>query len=478
MKNWPFIEKLKTAFPQAEIFLVGGAVRDMLLKRPRHDYDFVVRGVEIEQLQKLLSDLGEVNLVGHRFGVLKFRPQGDKEYLDIALPRKEFSLAFSGGYRDFEIQTDHLLPIEEDLSRRDFTVNALAYDLLNKKIIDPFGGQKDLEKKIIRTVGSPVSRFQEDYSRMLRAVRFACQLDFDISEKTSAAISKLAYHLNDKVESEVNNPWVVAREVISSEFLKGFNAAPDRCLELYDQLNLLEQTFPELKALQECEQSAPYHLEGNVWQHTVLALQVTSSKEFKSYFPEPLPLMTKLSILFHDLGKPQSSSQDAKGIHFFGHAKIGAAMTKKICQRLKLGATPYYPFACDKLAWLVQHHLFSIEAAGKKAPLTKLEELFFSTRWPSESLLPTILADQLASKTSKAIDSIAPFKELQARLLELAPQGKLAEPLINGDEIMAWCRLKPGVQIKAILKEIRELQLAGEVTDKTAAKKFIIAKHG
>ena len=134
----------------AEIFLVGGAVRDIILKRhPIVDYDFVVRGWEINELEKILAGAGKVNLVGKRFGVFKFIPKGKKisEPLDIALPRTELSLA-SGGYRDFKVKSKADLLIEEDLGRRDFTVNALAYELRSARLVDEFNGLRDLKNKI------------------------------------------------------------------------------------------------------------------------------------------------------------------------------------------------------------------------------------------------------------------------------------------------------------------------------------------
>ena len=142
-KNWPFINELAKTFPKAGFFLVGGAVRDALLKRPVKDYDFVFAGIELEQLIEALKQYGEVNLVGKRFGVIKFRPSETKETLDIALPRKEFSLSFSGGYRDFEIQSDPFMPVEEDLARRDLTINAMAYNLITHELVDPFLGERD-----------------------------------------------------------------------------------------------------------------------------------------------------------------------------------------------------------------------------------------------------------------------------------------------------------------------------------------------
>ena len=215
----------------------------------------VAQGIPLDALISSLEKLGEVNLVGKRFGVIKFRPQDDAHFFDIALPRKERSINFSGAYRDFEIQSDYLLPIEEDLARRDFTINAMAYDLRHNTIVDPFFGQKDLKAKTIRTVGSAATRFQEDYSRMLRAVRFASRFGFSISEKTAAAIKKMAHHLHDKLGDE----WIVSRKRSAKNSSKPSMRV--RVLyELMDELNLLKTVFPT-QALQACKQTPPYHTE-------------------------------------------------------------------------------------------------------------------------------------------------------------------------------------------------------------------------
>src|SRR3989338_7107095 len=158
MENWqkqlqswskmPFIKGLSRRYPKAEIFLVGGAVRDLMLNRPTTDFDFVLRHVSKNDLQKFLAKHGKVNLVGKRFGVFKFRPKGwAGEEIDIALPRTEHSLNFTGAYRDFKIQSNAKLKIEDDLSRRDFTINAMAIkisQISNLKsqnyLVDPFGG--------------------------------------------------------------------------------------------------------------------------------------------------------------------------------------------------------------------------------------------------------------------------------------------------------------------------------------------------
>ena len=176
-------------------------------------------------MEEFLTNQGKVNLVGQTFGVFKFVPKGgDKQNpFDIALPRKDFSLG-TGGYRDVEIQTSPGLSIKKDLSRRDFTINAMAlkWDKFDKRgaghwqIIDPYHGIEDLKKKIIRAVREPKERFKEDYSRMLRAIRFSCQLEFEIEEETWKALKnqiKFINKISRKVKS-VSNGKIVEQRVV------------------------------------------------------------------------------------------------------------------------------------------------------------------------------------------------------------------------------------------------------------------------
>ncbi len=453
-KPWPFIERILAAHPKAEIFVVGGAVRDHLLGLPVKDYDLVVRHVPMDDLAATLEPLGKTDIVGKRFGVIKFRPQGQDAFIDIALPRKEFSWAFTGGYRDFDIQSDPELPIEEDLSRRDFTVNAMAYNVATQTIIDPFFGQKDLVSKTIRTVGPAALRFQEDYSRMLRAVRFACRLNFGLSEHTAAAIKKLGYHLDDKIDAD----WVVSREIISQEFLKAFEANDARCLTMLDTLGLLETILPEVKALQTCKQTPPYHLEGTAYDHLLLALNSTRN--------EGWPLLSKLAILFHDIGKIKAATTKDGIIHFYGHEKIGAEMTKGICDRLLLD---------KQLPWIVAEHLFAIKHKNQTIKRTLLEAMFFSPRHPGQSLIHCMIADQRASVPAQAETAPTPIDALLAQIKAMAPTGVLPPPLISGDDVLQWLAIKPGPRVAEVLEAVREEQLNGRLADKAAAKQFVIS---
>ena len=184
---WQIVHTLTSIFPKAQIYLVGGMARDIALGKPSNDYDFVIKNIQPDILETQLKNNGDAELVGKTFGVFKWRPKGLKKEIDIALPRTDHALG-TGGYKDVKIQSDPSLPIEKDLERRDFTINAIAVNLIDGSIIDPFGGLADIEKNILKTVGSPEKRFQEDYSRLLRCLRFACQLNYEPEAKTKSAL--------------------------------------------------------------------------------------------------------------------------------------------------------------------------------------------------------------------------------------------------------------------------------------------------
>lgn len=239
---------LRVQFPEAKTYLVGGAVRDVLLGREVGDIDTVVAGVPREALEPWLESQGRVDLVGRVFGVYKFG-SGNKA-VDIALPRTERPTADSaGGFRDFDAQVDPFLPIDRDLARRDFTVNAMAFDLGSGDLVDPYGGRRDLDARAIRTVGNPRERFGEDLSRLLRALRFACQLNFDIEPETWTALCSLVPDLNRmRATPEGRSEFVLPRETAGRELAKAFTASPVRAARLCWESGTLKALLPEVAA--------------------------------------------------------------------------------------------------------------------------------------------------------------------------------------------------------------------------------------
>lgn len=524
-KRFLFVKKLFAEFPKAEMYLVGGAVRDILLGRETKDYDFVVRGISVTRLQKFLQANGKVNLVGKKFGVLKFvqnrhsdlpagreesqgaqkhrdlfRAAADKlsvirddtqEPIDIALPRTEFSIGNTGHYRDFHIQSDPSLPIDDDLSRRDFTINALAWDVKKNICIDPFDGLADLKKKIIRAVGKPAARFQEDYSRALRAVRFACSLNFTIEEETAKAITRFAKKLNEEIaaqerlqkNSDSNTLRVVPYEVIAKEMVKAFAANPVRAFDLFDSFGLYKTLAPEFLTMKKCPHDPRWHSEGDVWTHTRLALSRLTSAMFKREFGEERasPLLV-FAVLFHDIGKPATVQIPGKDpvdrIRYIGHDRVGADIARRVAERLRLASVDGMSVETETLHWLVKNHLLILNAPIDTMRSNTIEKYFFADPVRGLLLQQLMFIDGSASlqkNMSPGLQAYRRFKKKLAEFERLNVRGaQLPDALLDGDEIMKVCRLKPSARVGELKTALREEQLSGVIRTKGEAKKWLM----
>jgi tRNA nucleotidyltransferase/poly(A) polymerase len=252
-----FISDFFSDHPQAQLYLVGGTVRDLLMKRRADvDFDFVARKIATEAIEKWFSTRGTINFVGKTFGVYKFLPSWmnpkSDHFIDIALPRTEQAHAHSqGGYKQFDIESNSNLPIKEDLSRRDFTINAMAINMQTGELIDPFGGVEDIDKHVIRAVDDPNKRFGEDLSRMLRAIRFAAELHFSIEEKTLDAIKIQAKKIMDPI---------VPRETVGNELAKALARNPSGTIDWLSKADMMDALFshqPDLKPIQSLSSGQP-----------------------------------------------------------------------------------------------------------------------------------------------------------------------------------------------------------------------------
>ena len=474
-KDFAFIRLLQKKFPETEVFLVGGIIRDALLKRNSKDYDFVVRNVSMTALRKFFNTIGWVDLVGKTFGVLKFLPKnsGLKEPIDIALPRTEHAFN-TGGYRDVEVQSDPKLAIEEDLKRRDFTINALAYNVQTKKLIDLFGGMQDIKKKKLKTVGTPSERFKEDYSRILRALRFSCQLGFTIEQTTWRAIKQYMKKINKKTDGE----YVVPRETISQEMTKSFIADPAHAFSLYDRSGAIAKLMPELLKMKKCPQPKNFHAEGDVWKHTLLCLKNLSSKKFTTKFGAgALSAELVFGTLLHDLGKPYTIERKDR-LRFNNHDSVSGKMATAIAKRLRLSSASVN---VEHVDWLVRRHM--LVTHSKKSPMkrTTMEKYFFNPHQPGDDLMKLMFADVMATVPPSGKPDFSDYKELEKQIAALKKISKkkkgLPEEIIDGNEIMKLLKLKPGPQIGLLKQFIREEQLKGTIKTKRDALN-IIKKHG
>ncbi len=473
-----FAKELLAAFPKSEIYLVGGAVRDAASGAGKQkDFDFVVRNVPAEELEKFLSERGEVVLVGRNFGVYKFMPAGVKleEAVDVALPRTEHSLGAGGGYRDFKVQSDPAMDVQKDLARRDFTINAMALDLKNGKIVDPFGGLEDLEAKVLRAVGEPEARFKEDYSRMLRALRFASQFGFEIEGKTFLAIQDMMKHINDERVRAGKKERVVPHETMAKELLKAFWRDPVRALDLYERSGALYELMPELFSMRGCEQPPDFHSEGDVWTHTRMALANLYLEKFKKEFGEERPSAeVVMAVLFHDLGKPLTKKTPERDgtdrIRFDGHDVAGAEAAEEICRRMKLDSLPEdsaLRVEPKKVGQMISKHMLLLQGKIEEMKPSTIEKYFFNPNFPGDSLLQLTFADALATIPKDGEPDLENFYAMKKRIEELRSlvkeRDRLPKPILNGDEIMKRFKIKPGKKVGELITVLREAQLSGEV---------------
>jgi poly(A) polymerase len=411
-------------------FWVGGCVRDFLLGRAPDDFD-IATDAKPEQVEKLFrktipvgKKFGVMIVVegGHQFQVATFRAEAD--YQDGRRPEK---IIFANA--------------EADALRRDFTVNGLFYDPLTKKIHDWVGGEKDLCAKIIRTIGKPEERFGEDHLRLLRAVRFAAQLNFAIEPKTFAAVKKLAPKIK-----------LISAERIRDELLKLFSAPhAARGLVLLRESGLLEHILPELAATIECEQSPDFHPEGNVFNHIWLMLEKMLAGAHES-----LPW----AVILHDIAKPVTAEKDSSTgkIHFYGHEKIGADMARAILNRLRFPKKQI-----DEIVACVLHHMQFKDV--KQMRKSTLRRLLLRETFPLELELHKL--DCLGSN-----GNLENYNFLVAQVEELKKKPAIRPPLLTGKDLIAL-GMKPGKELGAMLHEIREKQLQDELKTPRQAKAWV-----
>lgn len=404
-----------------QVYLVGGPVRDSILgiADPK-DLDLIVCKLAFDELKAILQNYGSVFLVGQSFGVIKFKPFDTDEAFDIALPRKERSTGL--GHRDFAVDFDPWLPIETDLGRRDFTINAMAQEYSDGKIIDPYNGQNDLTNKILRMV-SP-SSFPDDPLRMLRGIQFAARFNLAIESVTLAAMIEHA-------------PLVktISPERIAEEFNKLLLKAqkPSIGFRLMNQTGLLPHILPELAQTVDVAQPGGYHL-WDVFEHT---LQVIDHA--------PPKLIVRLAALFHDCGKPITRVLTDTGATFYGHDHVSRKMAEEALKRLR-----YSNDIIDQVCLLVRRHMFS-EAAGEKGIRRLMNktgsELIFD-------LIELRRADTLAQGMGQDPNAVDEYKQKVEEEIRKNNAFAIKDLAIDGNDIKESLQLPEGPLVGEILKEL------------------------
>lgn len=454
----PFAKEILMRLSAAghEAVLVGGVVRDGVIAALRgepfspHDVDIATSATP-EEIKRIFRDRPVLS-VGEAFGVMVVVAPDGHQY-EVSTFRTE--RGYSDGRRPDEVRWTSL---EEDLLRRDFTVNGLAARI-DGEIIDIVGGIRDIETRLIRTIGDPAERFSEDYLRMLRAVRFACKLGFEIEPKTREAIRKNA-------EKIVGISWERIREELV-KILETSRSAQG--ILLMDELGLLEHILPEISALKGVPQPENYHPEGDVFIHTVLSLEVADSLSF-SY-------LVKLGLLFHDVGKPEALAR-ARGEHMGGHEAIGVRIAHEAMKRLRFSNREI-----EHVLFLVKEHMraprLPMMGRGKQVLLVTtgeregepIEEL--PRRFPLFSDLLRLLICDAEASAHRSSAWLPVLRETVRVLVHLQRvQGlKFARKLVNGNDLLRM-GVPKGPVLGEILDEVHERILAGEITTREEALRY------
>lgn len=450
------------ASQHARAVLVGGAVRDHFLASAVKDYDIEVFGLHtLEQLHTLLSGYGHTNLVGRHFGIVKLVHRG-REY-DFSFPRRESKNG--AGHRGFVVATDGSMSFEEAAARRDFSCNAMGYDIETGEWLDPFGGRGDMAAGILRHIHSHT--FVEDPLRVYRAVQFAARFGWRIAEETMQLCREMV------AEGMLEE---LPRERIYQEWQKLLLNAPRPSVGfmLMRELGITARYFPELHALIGTPQSPRWHPEGDVWTHTMMTLdkmaEICRSGRIHPDNPEQ-QLKLLFAALCHDLGKPAATTVEVDGrIRSIGHEHAGVAPCRSLLYRL----TEAHDFITSLLP-LVEHHLkpsqFYVQGA-KSAAIRRL-----STAVTIEELVLLAEADFLGRSTAEAKRGIY---EAGAWLLEQAKalqvEGAPPQPLVRGRDLIR-SGLQPSPAFGKILEKLYHMQLEGSIKDResgiTALHKII-----
>jgi poly(A) polymerase len=424
------VRRLQQAGFQA--FWVGGCVRDFLLGRDPGDYDIATSALP-EQIEAVFR---RTIPVGRKFGVLVV-VEAEQQF-QVATFRAE------ADYRDGRHPEQVTFgDAAADARRRDFTVNGLFYDPVQSQLYDWVNGEADLHARRIRTIGPPAERFGEDHLRLLRAVRLAAQLGFEIEAATFAAIKEGAVRIR-----------TISAERIRDELFKLFRAPhASRGLRLLSESGLLDEVLPELVATRSCEQSPEYHPEGTVFEHLALMLDKMNSGSEAA-----LPW----AVLLHDVGKPLTYSRDSAtgGIHFYGHERIGADMAEGILTRLRFPRKQI-----DEVVKAVRCHMqFKDVPEMRKSTLRRL---LLRPTFPLELELHRL--DCLGSHGQLDI-----YEFLLRAAAELQKTPEIQPPLLSGEDLIAL-GIKPGPAMGRLLGELREKQLQDELT--TPAEALLWVKN-
>lgn len=438
------IEDLKKAGYEA--YWAGGCVRDMLLGIQPKDFD-IVTSAKPDDIERILE---HTIPIGKQFGVILAIKNG--HHFEIATFRSD--AGYSDGRRPDAVEFTNA---KEDALRRDFTINAMFYDPSTDQVMDYVNGQQDMRDKLIRFIGNPEERIKEDHLRILRAVRFKNNFDFQYHPDTYQAV-KEHVHLIKNI-----SPNRIADELNKMIMSKN----PARAFEELFEIGALEIIIPELCKLKGLAQPLIYHQEGDVWDHSMKALNSLTDEDID---PDPLPaepasLALKWATLLHDIGKYETFAQDQERIRYNHHAEVGSEIAKKILTRLNFPNK-----IIDRVYWLIRHHMMIVPLV--EMPDGRRRHWFLEPGF--EELLELNRADTVGT-TPIDLSLYEKLKLLYRH--EIAKLKLMPKNLLKGEEIMKICNIKAGAKVGEILKELRDLQLSHELKTSAEAKQYLQKKY-
>jgi len=409
-----------------EAYFAGGCVRDMVMGVEPQDYD-VSTSARPETVMELFP---KTNAVGAQFGVVLVH-MGGADY-EVATFRADAE--YADGRHPTAVE---FCSAREDVGRRDFTINGMLFDPIEGKVLDWVGGREDIRRKVVRTIGEPESRFEEDKLRMLRGVRFACRLGFAIEQATYDAMRRKADELG-----------VVSAERIRDELLRILTQPhAGRGLRLMHDVGFLRVILPEVEAMCGVEQPPEFHPEGDVFEHTCMMFDIVDG---------PSPELA-MGILLHDVGKPGTQTFTDR-IRFNEHDREGGVTARAVCRRLRFSNDQV-----EHISELVAQHMRF--AAAKRMRLATLKRLLALPRF--EEHLELHRLDCLASHRKLDI-----YDFLRRKLEEFSEEELRPEPLINGGDLLAM-GYPQGPVFGRILSEVREQQLEGNLDTREAALEYV-----
>jgi putative nucleotidyltransferase with HDIG domain len=401
-----------------DAFLVGGCVRDLLLGREPKDFDVATSATPDE----ILAMFPRADRVGAHFGVVLVRENG--EQVEVATFRSDLEYEDGRHPTAVRFETDPA----QDVVRRDFTINALLLDPVSEEVVDLVGGRADLAAGVIRAIGDPAQRFREDHLRLLRAVRFAARLSFEIEPLTFDALH-LAAPLIHTVSAER------VRDEIARILTEG---QPRRGFELLDASGLLNEILPEVASLKGVEQPPEFHPEGDVWTHTMIMLEGL----------EKPSLILALGVLLHDIGKP-ATFRIADRIRFDGHVEKGIEIAHGLLSRLK------FPTAViEATEALIANHMKFMDV--KRMRESKLKRFIRMEDFEEHMALHRL--DCLSSHGG--LDN---YDFVRGKQSEIPPEDLKPKPLITGRDLIAQ-GFRPGPLFRDVLSKVEDAQLEGRVS--------------